>query len=126
MDHEQGGPDVADSTTPHEGDKNFMSGAATALLDLIDRVGVEEASARLQRSLEPSTPICDVCLRRRITRADLDAFPDGTSVAEIKQAIGEPSCLFRASGPCVNLGWERVRELKNLIRSAIADRGSDD
>lgn len=63
---------------------------------------------------------CDVCLRIRITSEELKPH-EGKTITEIEAVIGK-RCWSPGSGPCVSLGWARVRKLENLIRSAIDDR----
>ena len=69
------------------------------------------------------TETCDVCLRPKPPKgADADRF-DGWLLVDIEAELGLGKlCWSRASGPCVSIGWERVRTLEGLIRSAIAER----
>ena len=123
-----------DNTTPDEGDKTWQRKAADWLRDLKRDVESWGGPTRyptiseLIDAIDPDPlderqhPTCDVCLRRKITGEDLDAFPDGTRCVEIAEALGTPVCWSRANGPCVSIGQERVRELEKLIRSAIDER----
>lgn len=81
---------------------------------------VNRSALRCLHSMLASRAICDLCLLPKLTREDAERF-DGCTLAEIQEAVG-PRCWHRASGPCIDRAWGRVREIEEAIRAAIDGR----